>query len=337
MRTWLAEGSTELSPRVFDGVLREVPATSQDRPHWASSRLEMSTLVLGTAAVVTLAVVAMSAGRFGGITPAGPASTPAPTVPAVSAEPSSPTALPVDYAYRDVGFIGLPPLGATPTDPNPAVLIETFWRPGMPYMGEAFLYADGRLIWNEYYPDATKSTGWLQQTLTADGIELVRDLATENAGRPRGLQPETLPGRLPADAWVDATVLPYIPNGFGICIGVSNQENPFRESLITLPEKLAALPTAASDLLRDRLHVPSPDAYDTEHGEGMDCLGMSVADARQLDAALRAAGLEQEEWRNDNLLEYHTVIERPESGTWWLDVWFEPILPDGTITCSSCG
>jgi hypothetical protein len=31
------------------------------------------------------------------------------------------------------------------------------------------------------------------------------------------------------------------------------------------------------------------------------------------------------------------VLDRLEAGIWWLEVWFEPILPDGTITCSSCG
>jgi hypothetical protein len=58
---------------------------------------------------------------------------------------------------------------------------------------------------------------------------------------------------------------------------------------------------------------------------------MDDADARRLDAVLRAAGFEQ-----DGLM-YHTVLDRPEAGTWWLNVWYEPILPDGTITCSNCG
>jgi hypothetical protein len=36
-------------------------------------------------------------------------------------------------------------------------------------------------------------------------------------------------------------------------------------------------------------------------------------------------------------LQDYAVLDLPEAGTWWLEVWFEPILPDGTITCSSCG
>ena len=46
---------------------------------------------------------------------------------------------------------------------------------------------------------------------------------------------------------------------------------------------------------------------------------------------------EQEGWRNRYPLQHYDVLELPEGGTWWLEVWFEPILPNGSITCSSCG
>jgi hypothetical protein len=91
------------------------------------------------------------------------------------------------------------------------------------------------------------------------------------------------------------------------------------------------------DLLRDRPFVRS-DAYGGDSSGGVsDCLGLDVADARRLEAALRAAGYEQDELRNRYLLQDYAVLDLPEAGTWWLEVWFEPILPDGTITCSSCG
>ncbi|MGH2462498.1 MAG: hypothetical protein ACRDFZ_02585 [Candidatus Limnocylindria bacterium] len=329
VRAWLADGSTELSPRVFENVLREIPAMSQDRPHWAAHRLGMSTMVVGAVAVVTLVVVLMSAGLFGDVTPGGPVATPV-----ASPEAPSPTQPPIDYAYRDVGFIGLPPLGVTPSDPTTTELVENFFYPGpAPYKGQSFLYADGRLVWNEYFDSQQRSTGWLQQTLTEDGIELVRALATGTAGETlRRLDPAELPKRLPVHAWVEQAVRPYVPSGFAACLFVTEQVNPFTESSMTLPEKLAALPLAAADILRDR-----PFAHSRAYGPDPECLGMSVADARRLDAALRTAGLEQDAWRNQFLLEYHLVLDRPEAGIWWLSVWFEPILPDGTITCSSCG
>jgi hypothetical protein len=95
---------------------------------------------------------------------------------------------------------------------------------------------------------------------------------------------------------------------------------------------LDSLPPAAADLLRERSPVPAT-AYDGT----LNCLGLDLADARRLDAALREAGFEQDEWRNRYILQYYLMLDRPEGGPWNLEVWFEPILPDGTITCSSCG
>jgi hypothetical protein len=113
---------------------------------------------------------------------------------------------------------------------------------------------------------------------------------------------------------------------------VSNQDDA--RSPMTLPEKLAALPPDVSGILRDRELLPTT-------GTGVlpyeDCHGMTTADARLLDAALRHAEFEQDAERNRSLLEYHLVVDRPEPGLWWLKIWFEPILPDGTITCSGCG
>ena len=134
---------------------------------------------------------------------------------------------------------------------------------------------------------------------------------------------------MPSTAWVDQTVRPYVPSGYAACVGVSEQVNPFTESNMTQEEILAALPRAAADLLRDS--APVVDSSDSYGADPFDCLGMDVADARRLDAALRAAGFEQ------NGLMYDKVLDRPEAGTWSLSVWYEPILPDGTITCSNCG
>jgi hypothetical protein len=222
--------------------------------------------------------------------------------------------------------------------PSSAVLVENFWLPPRggplvryPYRGQVFLYADGRLIWNEYFDQG--STGWLEQRLTAFGIELVQALATEPFDdQPRKLDPAQLPNLLPDRAWADETVRPYVPSGFAACLFVSDPEHPFDTPSVPLSEALAMLPTDASDLLRDRASVPTEIPNDP-----FDCRGMNVADARRLDAALRDADLEQDEGRNGSLLEYHVDLDGDGPETWWVNVWFEPILPDGTITCSSCG
>ena len=328
VRAWLAAGGEELSPRVRENVLREFPATNQDTPHWAALWPQFSSFAVGAAVgaavAITLVVAMLGAGLFAGYPRGGTGATTAPTPYA-----PSPTPGPIDYSYRGVGRIGLPPLGATPSDPTQTELVEMFLRPGgLPYRGATFLYADGRLIWIVYFGEAnSRSTGWLEQSLTHEGIELVRALARETWGA-RLLNPEELPGRLPERAWVDKAVRPYVPSGFAACLVVSEQVNPFTESNMTQEEMLAALPRAAADLLRDR-----PPVLDSSESYGYDpaCLGLDITDARRLDAALRAAGFEQDAWI------YHRVLDRPEAGTWWLNVFFEPILPDGTITCSSCG
>jgi hypothetical protein len=238
-----------------------------------------------------------------------------------------------------VGFIGLPPVGAVPSDPTRTELLEIFWRPrhgGPFYQGAAFLYADGRLIWNEYVRNASawRSTGWLEQRLTPSGIELVRALA----GRPetdefRVLDPAGLPAQLPNHAWIDSTVRPYVPSGFAACLHLANADatSPYAEPDMTLEERLGALPRAVADLLRDRpLAVKTSGAYgDTG------CLELDVADARLLDTALREAGFDGGPDRF--MLRYGIVLDEMEGGTWTLGVWFEPVLPDGTITCSGCG
>lgn len=326
VRGWLEEGSTELSARVRDGVLREFPGTTQDRPFWSSRWPRMNTFATVSAVAVGLVVVVVGARLLGGASPGGGG----PAMPS----PDAPSPTPyVDRSYRDVGFIGLPPLGATPSSPRTTVLVESFWVPaeggGLPYRGGVFLYADGRLIWNEYFDG--RSTGWLEQRLTSEGIDLVRGLAF-GGGVSRRLYPALLPTELPANAWADARVRPYVPSGFAACLFVSDPEHPFTIPSIPLSEALPMLPMDARDLLHDREPVPTDTPNDP-----FDCRGMNVVDARRLDAVLRRAGLDQDEWRNGSLLEYHIDLDGDGPETWWLNVWFEPFLPDGSITCSSCG
>jgi hypothetical protein len=88
------------------------------------------------------------------------------------------------------GFIGLPPVGATPSAPDSGELVlnwrgksETHrrrhWRGGFlaPYAG-VWIYADGRMIWwrDRQVPEGANelTTGYLEQRLTPEGVELLR-------------------------------------------------------------------------------------------------------------------------------------------------------------------
>jgi len=90
----------------------------------------------------------------------------------------------------DRGFIGLPPQGATPSTPESGELVLNSWgRPtslgtirapnfsGPPFH-RAWVYADGRLIWDREgthpFGGSEQTTGFLEQRLTPEGVELLR-------------------------------------------------------------------------------------------------------------------------------------------------------------------
>lgn len=330
VRAWLEEGSSELSPRVRDAVLREFPRRRQDGAFvpWRMPIAAYATVAAAAAALVVVFLLA-SPRLLPGIMPGGVAPTESPPTAAPTPTPEA-----IDRSYRDVGYIGLPPPGAVPTDPERTDLVEIPWctvdDPCPPYRGAVFVYADGRMIWNEYF--GGRSTGWLEQRLTVEGIELVRALAIEQAhdgGVREGPEPEQFPDLLPARAWADQTVRPYVPNGFAACLFAGDGSGR-DDAEATLTGKLAMLPPDVAVLLRDAAPVPSQEVY--PH-----CLGLDTDASRELDAALRRSGFEQDPGRNRYLLEYHLDADGAGPGTMIISIWFEPILPDGTIPCSSCG
>jgi hypothetical protein len=87
------------------------------------------------------------------------------------AEPTPPT--------ERVGFIGLPPKGAPPSTPEHGELVLSLH--GGTTAGprsKIFVYADGRIIWqreaNLPYGANARSTGFLEQRLSPEGVELLR-------------------------------------------------------------------------------------------------------------------------------------------------------------------
>jgi hypothetical protein len=81
------------------------------------------------------------------------------------------------------GFIGLPPLGATPSTPESAELIVSAWSVHAGARTRLWAYGDGRLIWQREFihrradlPESAngRSSGFLEQRLTPEGVELLR-------------------------------------------------------------------------------------------------------------------------------------------------------------------
>jgi hypothetical protein len=94
------------------------------------------------------------------------------------------SALAVRAYIVDKGFIGLPPQGATPSTPESGEL-EIFYWIGDPEgnlgRSRAWVYTDGRLLWLRGGADLNLiaganrfSSGFLEQRLTPEGVELLR-------------------------------------------------------------------------------------------------------------------------------------------------------------------
>ena len=83
------------------------------------------------------------------------------------------TALGVRAFILDKGFVGLPPEGATPSAPESGQLLARLVGRSTTddHLAQAYLYADGRLIWARDDPPVT---GLLEQRLTPAGAEQLR-------------------------------------------------------------------------------------------------------------------------------------------------------------------
>ena len=81
-----------------------------------------------------------------------------------------------------VGFIGVPPEGASPSSPATGELVaslDTRSSSGDPYITTLYVYADGRLIWERHggptgVPEGATpdNTGYLEQVLTQSKVHL---------------------------------------------------------------------------------------------------------------------------------------------------------------------
>jgi hypothetical protein len=108
----------------------------------------------------------------------------------------------------DQGFIGLPPEGAAPSTPERGELVlerwgrseihaRPHWRGGLDRpLVHVWVYADGRMIWSRSGSTPAGAndlvSGYLEQRLTPDGVELLRSELAATFERFRGVL-ETVP------------------------------------------------------------------------------------------------------------------------------------------------
>lgn len=283
----------------------------------------------------------------------------------------------------DKGFIGLPPVGATPSAPESGELVVQYRvdTEGLehPDGARGWVYADGRLITlrgKSDLPEAANrwSSGFLEQRLTPEGVELLRSEIVSTGlfdhHQPPGIDssphnviqvrigerlvrvqadfPERLRQQLadpeswlPASAWANRQIRAYVASRYAITYG--GQFQTIERSRI-----LALLPARAEDLLRDRDAVPL-HGFVTRRASSPISVTRYVSDvtteeARALARALDDAGLKQ---------------PAPSAGMGYLFeipgtsvdpgppakgpvrnaifIGFEPYLPHGEWECEPCG
>jgi hypothetical protein len=281
----------------------------------------------------------------------------------------------------DKGFIGLPPVGATPSTPESGELVIQYWAsPTNSEGGRAWVYADGRLLWlreKSDLPEAANrwSSGFLEQRLTPEGVELLRSeiVSTGLFGHdqpPLGRESSphnviqvrigdrlvrikaSFPERrlverladpaawLPASAWANRPIRAYVPTRYAILYGGLPQT-------IERSRIFSLLPAPAEDLLRAHEAVP-------RHGYIMGRLtqtsftyyvsDVTTEEARALAQALDDAGLKLDMRLGELVYSFEipgTSVDppRPEKGPVRNEVFifFWPYLPNGESICTECG
>jgi hypothetical protein len=161
-----------------------------------------------------------------------------------------------------MGFIGVPPEGATPSTPERGELVLSYWTSPT----RMWVYADGRLIWVRHgdfpYGANDRSTGYLEQRLTPEGAELLRSevIATGLFGHDLDLigiqglfgEIEVRNGdRLVRVAWGDYS------NDPDPTIATAEQASALQRLDVRLADPASWLPASAWEDREIRAYVPS--------------------------------------------------------------------------------
>jgi hypothetical protein len=253
---------------------------------------------------------------------------------------------------------GLPSVGATPSTPETGELVASMWEHISQRTtlgnGWLYLYEDGRLIVLKWDGNPDPTDGWVEQRLTAEGVELIRtELATTGLfdpdqatlDRPGGrygasyvqvrngdklvyIAGEELRRRLgdlwswlPADAWEDTEAKPFVPSRYAACMQSAGYPRP-----IDPTDHLPRLPAASRDLLAGArpLHGDELVNLDPAGMESLEstayCYVLTTEEAREFASTLAEGGVELLRDRDDGIV--FNLLEDT-----WLDLW--PMLPHG--------
>lgn len=172
LEVWLQEGSSKEDPyRTMDRALARVDATPQSRFGWlprvvafagGTVRLAIGAMAVAIVAVVGVALASSGSWLGGSGGPGGPgaSTSAAPSVPEVS------------------NILGLPPVGAAPSDATPGELVLRFDSSSNARADSIWIYADGRMISAPFRSTPAgvggAYTGLVVQQLTADGVAFLR-------------------------------------------------------------------------------------------------------------------------------------------------------------------
>jgi hypothetical protein len=323
-----------------------------DREPFASRRVLIALGLSGVAALLLVGVPRLSGAPAPD--PIRPTASPPATAPPTPNDAPEP-----DAASRRVGFIGLPPAGATPSTPRDGTLVVQVWT----REARAWLYADGRLITLRYddRPEGANqvSTGLLEQRLQPAGVERLRSyVARSGTGLgPAPDRPATGPAKplvrvgghlrvvgrpspecdsrscsrvtdpyswLRPRAWQSWRLRAYVPSRFAVCYGLRGSGAVDLEDAPAVPDASLFGRTAAAD---PRLPADWP------------CSVVTTPRAATIVAALRGARVLRDSAVGSKILAYVVDVRSPRPGSppHEARLLFEPLLPDDRWPCSACG
>jgi hypothetical protein len=286
----------------------------------------------------------------------------------IEQDPATPPTTPAKVVSGRVGFIGLPPPGATPSTPEVGELVVEV---GGPDPGSrTWVYADGRLIWHrsDDLPEGANwaFTGFLEQRLTPAGVELLR---AETASLLDGEQsrpdlPERVPnlsqpcrwaycqllvrdgGRLVSVPWPgdDSPVLARI-NDPASWLPASAWQDPEIKAYVPSRYQACFDESPRFDVLPQLVQDLLSDAWPQASGVPARCADLTTEEARTLVDALDDVGRGRDDdgdpfhvWKNVGIPEVSLSYGiSTDGGTSFLGLSFEPYLPHFEVYCQHCG
>jgi len=284
--------------------------------------------------------------------------------------------------FIDKGIVGLPPVGATPSTPENGVLEMYYWVHHVETRSRNWVYADGRLIrLGGDQDDGTPlreaanrwSTGFLEQRLTREGVNLLRSEIVSAGGfghaqSPPGseslhsVNPPTIQVRkgdrlvpltwagdlkrlearlahpeswLPASAWKQRKIRAYVPSSFEVCVAAVVSDNPGSHVQQMRPARIVTLlPAAAQNVLRGRDWTTHASRPTPSARRGVYGGCFAVTTNEARSLAKALDGAGPAKKGGAVLLNYTFNAPGPRRQVL---IAFSPLLPHGGTTCLRCG